>query len=65
MSMTIDVKNAMMSALGELPPTSNGTEIQAVVGSGQDAFDKYQLFVSCQVALNATCRLKQTIAIIK
>lgn len=41
MSMTIDVKNSMMSALEELPPTSNGTEIQAVVGSGQDAFDQY------------------------
>lgn len=41
MSITNDVKNAMMTALAELPPTSNGTEIQAIVGSGQDAFDKY------------------------
>lgn len=41
MSMTIDVKEAMMSALEEIPPTSNGTEIQSVVGSGQDAFDQY------------------------
>lgn len=41
MSITIDVKEAMMSALEEIPPTSNGTEIQSVVGSGQDAFDQY------------------------
>lgn len=41
MSITIDVKEAMMSALEEIPPTSNGTEIQSVVGSGQDAFAQY------------------------
>ena len=41
MSSTNDVKNAIMTALAELPPTSNGTEIQAIVGSGEDAFDEY------------------------
>ena len=41
MSITNDVKNAMMAALGTLGPTSNGTEIQAIVGSGEDAFDEY------------------------
>lgn len=41
MSLTTDVKQAMMTALATLPPTSNGTEIQAIVGSGQDAFDDY------------------------
>lgn len=41
MSITTQVKDAMMTALRELPATSNGTEIQAVVGSGEDAFDEY------------------------
>lgn len=41
MSLTTDVKNAMMTALQTLPATSNGTEIQAIVGSGEDAFDDY------------------------
>ena len=41
MSLTTDVKQAMMTALATLPPTSNGTEIQAIVASGQDAFDDY------------------------
>ena len=40
-TITTKVKEAMMIALSSLPPTGNGTEIQNVVGSGQDAFDEY------------------------
>lgn len=40
-TITTKVKEAMMTALGNLPATGNGTEVQAVVGSGQDAFDQY------------------------
>ena len=40
-TMTTQVKEAMMIALQNLPATGNGTEIQAIVGSGQDAFDQY------------------------
>lgn len=40
-TLTTQIKEAMMSALENLPATGNGTEIQAVVGSGQDAFENY------------------------
>lgn len=40
-TITTKVKEAMMIALESLPATGNGTEVQAVVGSGQDAFDEY------------------------
>ena len=40
-TITTKVKEAMMITLRTLPPTGNGTEIQNVVGSGQDAFDEY------------------------
>ena len=40
-TITTKVKEALMDALRNLPPTGNGTEVQAVVGSGQDAFDEY------------------------
>lgn len=41
MTITTKIKEALKKALKALPPTSNGTVIQAVVGSGQDAFDVY------------------------
>lgn len=41
MTITTKIKEALKKALKALPPTSNGTVIQAVVGSGQDAFDNY------------------------
>ena len=40
-TITTKVKENLMKALESLPPTGNGTEVQAVVGSGQDAFDEY------------------------
>lgn len=40
-TITTKVKEAMMAALANLPATGNGTEIQDIVGSGQDAFDEY------------------------
>lgn len=40
-TITTRVKEAIMTALGNLPATGNGTEIQAIVGSGQDAFEEY------------------------
>lgn len=40
-TLTTQIKEAMMTALANLPATGNGTEIQAIVGSGQDAFEDY------------------------
>ena len=41
MSKTKEVKTALVTLLGTLPATSDGTTVQAIVGSGQDAFEKY------------------------
>lgn len=38
---SLDVKQKMMAKLEDLPATTDGTEIQAIVGSGEDAFDQY------------------------
>lgn len=38
---SVQVKSKMMEALANLPATSDGTEVQAVVGSGEDAFEQY------------------------
>lgn len=38
---SVDVKRRMAAALENLPATSDGTEVQAVVQSGEDAFDQY------------------------
>lgn len=41
MSRTATVKTALKQLMASLPATTDGTAIQAVVGSGQDAFEKY------------------------
>ena len=41
MSRTKDVKSALVTLLGTLPATSDGTTVQSIVGSGQDAFEQY------------------------
>jgi len=42
-AITKTVKHAIMTALSSLTPTSDGTVIKDVVGSGEDAFDKYPI----------------------
>lgn len=41
MTISTEIKSAMVNALKDLEPTSNGTEIQGIVLSGEDAFDEY------------------------
>ena len=41
MSRTAEVKSALKTLLESLPATTDGTTVQAVVGSGQDAFEEY------------------------
>lgn len=40
-TISVEIKNAMATALSNLTPATDGTEIQDVVLSGEDAFDEY------------------------
>lgn len=53
-TISTEVKHAMMTALENLPATSNGTEIQAIVDSGEDAFDEYPVIRIVPVAVMRT-----------
>lgn len=53
-SISVELKQAMMEALEELPPTTNGTEIQAIVDSGEDAFDVYPVIRVVPIGVNRT-----------
>lgn len=53
-TVAVLVKDAMKVALGGLTATSNGTEIQKVVGSGEDAFDEYPAIRVIPQGINRT-----------
>lgn len=54
MTFTKELKDALKGALENLPATSDGTEIQQVVGSGEDAFDKYPTIRVVPAGMNRT-----------
>ena len=52
MTISTEIKSAMINALENLPATSNGTEVQNIVSSGDDAFDEYPVIRVVPQGLN-------------